>query len=193
MKKKPSRYFCFVGIIGFFWMSAHLGAQEIFDISNAPGDLSAVHQDSPGLKNCSKCHNEELEVPPDKCLSCHQEMATRIADNRGYHRDKGEDCIVCHTEHQGPDEPIVPLDPEDFDHTETGTVLGGAHKNIDDCFICHRKDNTLPRKKTRSYLFKDSGCTICHTSPHSGYQENCLSCHSQKNWEVDIWVSGGIR
>jgi hypothetical protein len=125
-------------------------------------------------------------------LSCHKEIAVRISDNRGYHRDKGEDCIVCHTEHQGADEPIVYLDPEDFDHAETGAVLEGVHQEIKDCGRCHRKDNTIPRKKTRSYIFKASGCLACHASPHPGYQEKCLSCHTQKSWTVDIWIPGGV-
>ena len=87
----------------------------------------------------------------------------------------------------------VYLDPEDFDHEETGVVLKGAHSAIKDCHRCHRKDNTLPRKKTRSYLFSKTGCTVCHVSPHPGHQEKCLACHNQKNWEVDIWIPGEIQ
>jgi hypothetical protein len=174
-------------------LSPPLFPQEEYDVSDAPGELSAAHRDSPGLKNCTQCHNEDFEVPPARCLSCHQEISLRISQNRGYHRDKGEDCIVCHTEHQGADEPIVFLDPEDFDHEETGAVLEGKHLEVKDCRSCHRKENTLPRKKTISYLFKASGCLACHASPHPGHQQKCLVCHSQKNWEVDIWIPGGNR
>ena len=183
----------FLLIVAASLISLHLGAQEQFDVSDSPGDLSAAHQDSPGLKNCSKCHNEDFEVPPAKCLSCHQEISIRISQNRGYHRDKKEDCIVCHSEHQGPDEPIVYLDPDDFDHEETGEILEGAHQQVDDCNLCHRKDNTIPRKKSRSYIFREYGCSVCHTSPHPSRQKKCLACHNQKSWEVDIWLSRGIR
>ena len=195
MKNKESRPFFFRiwWIVPLCFLSATLIAQEEYDISDAPGDLSAAHQESPGLKSCSKCHNEDFEVPPAMCLSCHQEISTRISDNRGYHRDKGDDCIVCHSEHQGPDEPIVYLDPEDFDHEETGAILEGAHQQVDDCNLCHRKDNTIPRKKSRSYIFRESGCSVCHTSPHPSRQKKCLACHNQKSWEVDIWLSRGIR
>jgi hypothetical protein len=192
-KISKSFFSSLVMILAACLMSLPSWAQEQYDVSDSPGDLSAVHQDSPGIKNCSRCHNEDFEVPPAMCLSCHQEIAMRISDKRGYHRDKGDDCIVCHSEHQGPDEPIVPLDPEDFDHEETGAVLKGIHLEIKDCRRCHRRDNTLPRKKTQSYLFKASGCLVCHTSPHPGHQEKCQTCHSQKNWEVDIWLSKGIR
>lgn len=183
----------FLLILAVFLMSLPLLPQDAYDVSDAPGELSAAHSDSPGIKSCGKCHNEDFEVPPAKCLSCHHEISIRISDDRGYHRDKGEDCIVCHSEHQGADEPIVYLDPEDFDHEETGAVLKGKHLEVKDCRQCHRKDNTLPRKKTRSYLYKGSGCLVCHTSPHPGHQEKCQTCHSQKNWEVDIWLSRGIR
>lgn len=192
-KRHRSLVASFLMIVAACLMSWHIWAQEQYDVSDSPGELSIAHTDSPGIKNCSKCHNEDLEVPPIKCLSCHQEISKRISENRGYHRDKGDDCIVCHTEHQGAEEPIVFLDPEDFDHEETGAVLKGIHQEVKNCLRCHRKDNTFQRKKTRSYLFKDSGCTACHTSPHPGRQEKCLTCHNQINWEVDIWLSGGIR
>lgn len=195
MKQKTSRFFLpsLVLIITACMITSHLRAQETFDISDAPGKLSIAHQDSPGLNNCSKCHNEDLEVQPARCLSCHQEISMRISRKRGYHRDKGEDCAVCHSEHQGADEPLVILEPEDFDHEETGAVLEGKHQEIKDCRRCHRKDNTLPRKKSQSYIFKGTGCLNCHASPHPGRQEKCLACHSQNSWEVDIWIPGGMR
>jgi hypothetical protein len=170
-----------------------LWAQQKFDVSDAPGELSKFHAESPGLKNCEKCHNEDLEVLPSKCLSCHGEIGSRISQDRGFHCDKGEDCAVCHVEHQGADAQLVPLDPEDFDHEETGAVLLGAHQTIKDCRQCHRKDNTIPRQKFWSYLFKGSGCQVCHSSPHPGNQHKCLACHSQTNWQVDIWNPGDIN
>lgn len=179
-------------IVPFFLFSSVLQGQQEFDVSDAPGDLSAVHQDSPGLASCDKCHNDELEVLVEKCLACHTEVAKRISEGKGYHRDKNEDCIMCHTEHQGPEEPIVLLDPEDFDHEETGAILLGAHAKVTDCFACHRKDNTIPRKKTRSYIFLESGCPACHSPPHPGRQEKCLACHTQNSWEVDIWDTGDL-
>jgi hypothetical protein len=190
--KTVSFLFVICVFVLLFMFSFFLLGQQEFEVSDAPGDLSAVHQDSPGLASCDKCHNEELEVPVEKCLACHTEVADRISEGKGYHRDKNEDCIMCHTEHQGADEPIVFLDPEDFDHEETGAVLLGAHAKVTDCFACHRKDNTIPRKKNRSYIFLESGCQTCHSPPHPGQQEKCLACHTQNSWEVDIWVPGDL-
>jgi hypothetical protein len=85
------------------------------------------------------------------------------------------------------------MDPEDFDHSETGTELKGAHAGIKDCRACHRPDNTFPRTKSQSYLLLRSGCTACHQPPHPGRQEQCLACHTQKDWRVDIWETRKFR
>jgi hypothetical protein len=156
-------------------------AQE-FSADDAPGLLSPSHAETVGIINCMKCHNDDFEVPPEKCLSCHEEIMQRIKNERGYHQDKGEDCIICHTEHQGDETILINLAPEDFDHEETGAVLEGSHREIKDCRKCHRKDNTFPREKSISYLLKETGCLACHISPHPGSQDLCLKCHTQNNW-----------
>ncbi|MFC2165317.1 hypothetical protein ACFLT2_10015 [Acidobacteriota bacterium] len=180
------RSLCVLIAIAFF-TNTLFSFQEQFTTDDAPDELSLVHSESPGLKNCLKCHTDELEVPAKKCLACHTEIAQRITQSRGYHQDKNEDCAVCHSEHQGKEGKIVDLDPEDFDHEETGYAFKGAHTKVKNCRNCHRKENTFPRKKSLSYLMKDTGCLTCHQSPHPGNQDVCLSCHSQDNWYVDIW------
>jgi hypothetical protein len=178
-------------IVAFFTVS--VGLPQEFTADDAPGPLSSSHTGSPGLLKCLKCHNEDFEVEASRCLACHTEISERIAAERGYHRDKTEDCAVCHTEHLGADTVLVILDPEDFDHDETGTVLKGPHAGIKDCRTCHRADNTIARKKSLSYLFRRTGCRACHVSPHPGAQDECLKCHTQKNWRVSIWRRGGGR
>jgi hypothetical protein len=154
---------------------------------DAPGPLSASHNESPGLQNCQKCHTPELDISEKKCLECHPEIALRISSGRGFHRDKKQDCGLCHSEHKGKESKLIDLDAWDFDHNETGYILQEAHKIIKDCFTCHKRNNSFPRKKSRSFLLKDSRCLSCHQSPHPGRQEICQSCHSQKDWQVDIW------
>jgi hypothetical protein len=154
---------------------------------DAPGPLNVVHSDSPGVQNCQKCHSPNMAVDDKKCLSCHTEIAERIASNKGYHKDKYEKCAVCHTEHQGNEASLIVLDIRDFDHDETGYSLRGAHQKVKDCISCHRKDNSFPRTKTKSFLLEDSRCLSCHQSPHPGRQDQCQTCHTQKTWRVDIW------
>lgn len=150
-----------------------------------PGALSAAHVPKPGEEDCSACHVAPGKVAPSKCLACHTEIASRITAEMGYHRDKGDDCAVCHAEHQGRQASIVPLEKASFDHTETGAKLQGAHLKAKDCDKCHTPANTLPRAKGRSYLFRGSGCLSCHTPPHPGDQGKCLDCHGQESWIVE--------
>lgn len=164
-----------------------LWSQQEFTVDDAPGPLSTAHKDSPGLKNCSQCHNNELEAIPQKCLTCHQEIASRISANRGFHRYKSEDCAACHTEHEGDETKLVYLDVEDFDHEETGHLLLGKHKSVAECRTCHKKENSFPRKTTFSYLMIDSRCLSCHEPQHPGQQDDCQVCHSRNNWLVEIW------
>jgi hypothetical protein len=161
-------------------VAARLGApQEI------PGPLSEAHAVKPGDAGCAACHQAPGEISPAKCLACHTEIASRVASGTGYHRDKAEECAVCHAEHQGRKANIVPLDPADFDHSETGTVLQGAHLRPTTCYACHTAASTLPRTVGRSYLLKVPGCRGCHAPPHPGRQDDCLACHNQDRWIVD--------
>jgi len=150
-----------------------------------PGPLSAVHVPKPGEADCSACHVAPGKIAPAKCLACHTEIAGRIAAEKGYHRDKGDDCAVCHAEHQVRQANIVPLERDGFDHSETGAKLQGAHLKPKDCDQCHTPSNTLPRTKGRSYLLKEPGCRGCHTPPHPGNQDQCLACHGQESWIVE--------
>jgi hypothetical protein len=168
-------------------MCGFLMTEQRQDYQDAPGPLSAVHADSPGLQNCQKCHSPNMEADDKKCLACHSEIASRIALKKGYHRDKSEGCALCHSEHQGKEASLIVLDVQDFNHDETGYLLKDAHHQVKDCAACHTKQNSFPRKKAKSYLIKDSRCFACHPSPHPGRQDQCQSCHTQKNWRVSIW------
>ncbi|MCX6574354.1 MAG: hypothetical protein NTX99_10235 [Candidatus Aminicenantes bacterium] len=149
-----------------------------------PGPLSAAHAAKPGAADCAACHVAPGKVAPAKCLACHTEIGTRIAANMGYHRDKADDCAVCHAEHQGRQASLVPLDPADFDHAETGADLQGAHLKVKACDTCHTPARTLARNQGRSYLYKVPGCRGCHNPPHPGRQDECLACHGQDHWRV---------
>lgn len=149
-----------------------------------PGPLSASHASKPGEGDCSACHVAPGKTGPAKCLACHAEIASRIAAHHGFHRDKAEDCGVCHAEHQGRQADLLNLDPSDFDHAETGANLQGAHLKIKSCETCHAPASVLPRQYGRSYLLKVAGCKGCHPSPHPGRQDRCLSCHDQDSWSV---------
>ncbi len=161
----------------------------------APRPLSVAHAESPGPSNCKACHGPGNKVEPGLCLACHAEIARQLAPSavKGFHRDKGDDCAVCHAEHQGPGTSIVPLDVKDFDHAETGTILRGAHAGIKNCALCHKPALSLPRARTTSYILADARCRACHRSPHPGREDECLACHDQTSWTVDRGPAGSSR
>jgi hypothetical protein len=165
------------------------GSAQVFDPAKMPGPLSAAHAVIPGTKGCGSCHIEKYGLSPEKCLACHAEIAVRIKAGHGFHKDKKEGCPTCHAEHQGADASIIPLDPKDFDHAETGYVLEGAHAKVADCGRCHHGQAAFLRKTGKSYLLLDFRCSVCHTSPHPGRQVECLACHSKDTWRVE-WTPG---
>ncbi len=153
----------------------------------SPGPLSRFHSELEGEQHCLKCHNQDFETDPEKCLDCHQELKSRIAAGKGYHQDKDEGCDACHPEHQGENSVLIDWDVEDFDHEEAGCELAGSHQKIKDCQVCHKPPNQLPRKKGKSYLLKSSHCSACHLSPHLGEHPDCTTCHTQASWRVNPW------
>jgi hypothetical protein len=183
---------CFIGLAALHIFAAQVNAQEASP-QDAPGPLSLAHSEKPGLKDCSVCHTPEYEVKPDKCLACHQEMAQRMTEGRGFHKEKKQNCGTCHAEHQGENVSLIPLDLKTFNHAQTGFVLKGVHETLNDCAPCHAGPNSFSRNKTKSFLLKDSRCTGCHVSPHQGHQEDCLSCHSFEDWWVGNPVQKGGR
>jgi hypothetical protein len=195
MKKKERLRAAFLALISISLVSALLvraasrapapSFSQETDVSGAPGPLSASHAVKPGIKDCAACHTPEGDVLPGKCLACHQEIAVRIKEGRVFHKDKGESCGACHAEHRGPDAGLLPLDPKDFDHSETGTVLAGAHARVAGCDRCHYSGAAFPRATGKSYLLRDASCSACHVSPHPGDQDECLACHGLESWRVD--------
>ncbi len=156
------------GITLFAALSA---AQSVGQLLS-PGPLSAAHSKYEGIKTCDTCHEPGKGVSANKCLSCHKDVATRISERRGVHRDVSDDCVACHVEHAGRDADIRPLVVAGFNHSgETGFPLDGLHARLaTDCTKCHT---------TRSYLKAIPDCASCHKDVHRGaLGSDCARCHS---------------
>ncbi len=169
----------------FFSVSLFPGRQSGF--SEPPGPLSKVHGELGGAANCVRCHETRGKIAPTKCLNCHQDLASRVSAGRGYHKDKGEDCAVCHQEHQGVDVPLVQWQPADFDHAETGYLLTGAHQKVKSCERCHNPAHGPKRIYSKTFFITDNRCFTCHQDAHRGSQPECTDCHTSLDWRVDIW------
>jgi len=149
----------------------------------SPGKLSVAHVHLEGMANCTKCHNLGARVSNDKCLDCHQEIALRIKEQRGYHYSaevKGKECIKCHSEHHGREFQMIRFDAGSFDHKLAGYDLHGSHAELR-CEDCHKSEFIAdPRIKLKSstYLGLNQKCISCHRDYHQGtLSPDCLSCH----------------
>jgi len=110
----------------------------------SPGPLSRPHQDLDGPLQCAKCHVFGAGSAQLRCLDCHQEIAHRLTEKRGYHAAQvkaglgSNDCARCHSEHNGLKHRLVrwPVPKEKFDHAQAGWKLEGKHAQLK-CAECH--------------------------------------------------------
>ena len=81
----------------------------------SPGRLAQAHVELEGLRNCTSCHAlGQRGVSAERCLDCHEELSTRIAEGTGYHATVPEDaCADCHQDHLGEDFDLRRLDEAD--------------------------------------------------------------------------------
>lgn len=150
----------------------------------SPGELTKAHADLEGVFNCTKCHVLGDKVANEKCLSCHQDIKSRLDRGAGYHASrevKGKECISCHSDHHGRNFDIVRFDKNKFNHSLTGFELTGAHKPID-CRQCHKPDfveNQGLKKRSKTFLGLRRDCNACHADYHQKtLPTDCAQCHS---------------
>ncbi|MCB0327195.1 MAG: hypothetical protein KDD52_06220 [Bdellovibrionales bacterium] len=173
-----------------FWMTLCLvgilspAAWGQFGLSNlvSPGELSSPHKSLEGIKNCTQCHSTGSGVPDQKCLDCHKDIDEQLKTSQGYHARLIGDCATCHSEHKGKSYDLMGLKRMDFDHTDTGWPLTGAHDEVK-CEACHKKKR---ESGSPSYLGLDTQCQSCHQDIHRGrsaQQKKCERCHSTGQWK----------
>jgi len=144
-----------------------------------PGEVIKGHADIEG--ECSNCHVKfERTKQRELCLACHEDIATDIKAEGGFHgRDrnaKRRECSFCHTDHEGRDANIVPLDEASFNHKRTDFPLEGHHDGAE-CSGCHEAD-----KKHRD---APSTCFACHADDDAHDESlgtQCGDCHTPADW-----------
>jgi hypothetical protein len=144
------------------------------------------------------CHAVGSGSAQLRCLECHKDIASRIAGRRGYHASilaasaTSQECVRCHSEHNGENFQIVRFDPKSFDHTKTGFALDGKHASVE-CAKCHDAAKILSVEKTtlstqdlnKTYLGLSRMCASCHEDKHQGRLGNdCQRCHNTSDWNV---------
>jgi hypothetical protein len=187
-----------IRIVSTIMMAAAVAMTPVAALAQiSPGELSRAHADLEGMRNCLECHNLGEGPSDEKCLKCHGEIASGIAEHRGYHSHATERgkrrCFECHSEHAGRDFELIhwPGGRENFDHGQTGYVLVGRHSSLR-CRDCHNAE--LIRRDlskfgghvhtNRTFLGLQTACLDCHADEHRGQlASDCTRCHSQDAWK----------
>ncbi|MFZ5948771.1 MAG: cytochrome c3 family protein [Stygiobacter sp.] len=144
------------------------------------------------MSNCTKCHKIGNTIQKDECLACHKELKDLIIQNRGYHSSievKNQNCIKCHSEHNGVDFKLINFKTSSFNHDLTGFKLLNSHLKVD-CKDCHKKDfikDFKLKNKKLTYLGLNSNCITCHQDIHQGtLGDKCESCHNENKFKNPI-------
>jgi hypothetical protein len=163
----------------------------------SPGPLARPHQSLEGPTHCTECHKIGGGAAQFKCLGCHTEIGTRIAGKRGLHASyhipagSSQECVRCHSDHNGLTFPLIKWDPNKFNHKETGYVLEGKHAGLA-CNKCHLLDRIPAAERTsikkkdlsKTFLGMAQTCLTCHKDFHEGrLGQNCLQCHNYTDWK----------
>lgn len=159
-----------------------------------PGPLHPAHAKLAELRGgrCEACHRAGEGVDAAACGSCHQAIATQLAENRGLHGTLAagvrERCGVCHSDHHGDTAPLLaphafPLagypKKEAFDHRQVDWKLHGAHTDLA-CSKCHLAADERDPPQGGRFLGLRQTCTECHEDVHhTKFGSDCEKCHGQ--------------
>jgi cytochrome c7-like protein len=160
----------------------------------SPGPLAAPHAQLEGTLNCTKCHGGRKESVAQRCLECHREVATSLAQHTGFHADETKRaCATCHPDHAGRDFALIKWPDGSklrFDHRRAGWTLDGKHAEIA-CEKCHQQRfrvtqaaQIAPGSGGPTWMGLDRRCVSCHDDVHRGaLKGECTRCHDAREWK----------
>jgi Cytochrome c7 and related cytochrome c/Class III cytochrome C family len=149
-----------------------------------PGRVIAGHAEFED--DCGSCHDATSEQAlPMLCTSCHEGIGQDRELGTGFHGlsepARRNNCITCHTDHEGRDADIVELEAGLFDHALTNFPLQGAHLSAA-CADCHAPAGRMRDASTE--------CGSCHRDRDVHEQRlgsACGDCHSQSTWQDAVF------
>lgn len=167
----------------------------------SPGDLTRKHQ---GIRDCKGCHVPFKGVDSALCQVSECHPSERLlsysvpAINELHKGMSGENCMECHTEHEGIDGKIT----KPFNHAMLPVSI------IDECVSCHDADYRRAHRDKYGIFCKQCHtsvkdwkvvhfdhkvitegkmCAECHSMPSEGlhiyYKQNCEKCHTTDKWK----------
>ena len=160
----------------------------------SPGPLAKAHAELEGALNCTKCHGGRKESVGQRCLECHREIATSLAQGSGFHSDDTKrECASCHPEHAGRDFALIKWPDgirQRFDHRRSGWALEGKHADVA-CEKCHQPKfrvsqaaREAPGRDGPKWIGLARQCVSCHEDVHRGaLAGDCSRCHDARDWK----------
>ncbi len=144
-----------------------------------PGRVIEGHAEVEG--DCAACHDTQSDLAQASlCIACHEDIGTDRQTASGFHGrfepSRRNECVICHTDHEGRDADIVPVDAGVFDHGISDFPLLGAHIGVS-CGDCHAPDD--------KHRDARSACAACHAGDdvHDGsLGDDCQACHGDRRW-----------
>lgn len=166
-----------------------------------PAHIAADYLHEPAIEDCSGCHAHHASNEPGVltqpakplCISCHEDVADRIAGVAVPHSVVSNDraCLHCHAPHQSNFIPLLHDDPvqlcmnchaEEVARTDgsivpAATDLAGDHVMIhkpleDGCRACHDSHGAEHRA-----LLLAPYSEAFYEPPNTAAYELCFSCH----------------
>ncbi len=141
-----------------------------FDHSATGFVLTGAHTSA----NCISCHSTGYTNTPTLCFDCHSGDFAGTTDPNHVQNNFDHNCGTCHS--------TTAWEPADFDHSQTGFNLTGAHTSLA-CISCH----------ATGYTNTPNLCFDCHSGDFAGttdpnhvqnnFDHNCGTCHSTTAWE----------
>ncbi len=175
----------------------------------SPGALVRGHAEL--TTDCFACHSPWRGAASTRCIVCHALPDIGRRTTKGaplaarniqvaFHQELTEqDCIACHSDHEGPR--LAQRSRKPFSHAllrvTTREHCAGCHKSPADslhrriqgnCKQCHGQERWKPATLDHAKLFAldrdhDVKCATCHT--HDDYNRyTCYGCHEHREEKI---------
>lgn len=184
-----------------------------------PGLLVKGHEDL--ATDCFACHAAWRGASAERCTSCHVVAEVGLRTTKGvpiatrtvkvsFHQELIEqDCMACHSDHQGPR--LTKRSRKPFSHALLNLPVKGrcsschvapkdtVHRNASlECSLCHADTAWKPATFNHDKLFvldrdHHAPCETCHK--HNDYSRyTCFGCHEHSEAKVRAeHLEEGIR
>jgi hypothetical protein len=176
----------------------------------SPGSLVQGHAELD--TDCFACHSPWRGAASERCAKCHLLPDIGLRTTKGaplaqrtvktsFHQELIEqDCMACHSDHQGPK--LTQRSRKPFSHALLRTAVrercetchaaptDNVHRDLSvSCGQCHTLERWKPATFDHALLAKSvlERCEGCHKAPtdslHRQLKGRCGQCHSQERWK----------